>query len=296
MRTALVAGVLLVFAGVAAGACGGSASTRSADAGAGSPSPADGGGLTDAQWADQGLAPDAGSTQDAAGGSDGSAIVSGDGGGAQSPSPSISIAVANASHTQFEDLGSCSSCNDLCTPVGTANSMAVLDLARKYLTSFFARLLLGDTSVGPLFQGEGIGSDEASGALTLTSKWGSARRLGAPRAPPRRMAHCASMLPSVTTDSSRCPRPPPLRMFENITAISLMPSWNAVVASGSAGKDQPVSLSSFVAPGPKVFGVVGWATPLTKKAKQSDPSRPRSSPVQDKKSRVWSAPGVWASH
>jgi hypothetical protein len=46
----------------------------------------------------------------------------------------------------------------------------VLDLARKYLTSFFARLLLGDTSVGPLFQGEGIASDEASGALTLTSK------------------------------------------------------------------------------------------------------------------------------
>jgi Chlorophyllase enzyme len=89
---------------------------------------------------------------------------------AVSPSPSVAIVVANASHSQFEDVGNCSICGLLCSPMGTANSQAVLDLAIRYLTADFARLLLGDTSVGSLFQGAGAPADEASGAITMMSK------------------------------------------------------------------------------------------------------------------------------
>jgi hypothetical protein len=88
---------------------------------------------------------------------------------AVSPSPSIAITVANASHSQFEDLSVCSLCN-VCTPVGTANPPTVLALAKKYLTAFFARELLGDASVGTLFQGAGAAADEASGAISIVSK------------------------------------------------------------------------------------------------------------------------------
>jgi chlorophyllase-like protein len=89
---------------------------------------------------------------------------------AVSPSPSIAITVANASHPQFEDLGGCSVCGLACSPMGTANSEAVLDDAIRYLTAYFARELLGDSSVGPLFQGAGAPADEASGAITIVSK------------------------------------------------------------------------------------------------------------------------------
>jgi len=40
----------------------------------------------------------------------------------------------------------------------------------KYLTAFFAMELLGDSSVGPQFQGEGIAADEAARLITLVSK------------------------------------------------------------------------------------------------------------------------------
>ena len=89
---------------------------------------------------------------------------------AVSPSPSIAITVANASHTEFEDLSGCSSCGALCSPLGTANPQAVLDLAKRYLTAFFARELLGDSSVGSLFQGIGAAADQAAGTITMTSK------------------------------------------------------------------------------------------------------------------------------
>jgi hypothetical protein len=46
----------------------------------------------------------------------------------------------------------------------------VLDDAIRYLTAFFARELLGDSSVGALFQGAGAPADEASGAITMVSK------------------------------------------------------------------------------------------------------------------------------
>ncbi len=89
---------------------------------------------------------------------------------AVSPSPSIALTVANASHAQFEDLGSCSICGLLCSPMGTANSQTVLQDAIRYLTAFFARELEGDASVGPLFQGAGAPADEASGAISIVSK------------------------------------------------------------------------------------------------------------------------------
>jgi hypothetical protein len=51
-----------------------------------------------------------------------------------------------------------------------ANSKAVLDLAVRYLTAFFARELLGDSSVGAQFQGAGAPADEAAGVIQLVSK------------------------------------------------------------------------------------------------------------------------------
>jgi hypothetical protein len=89
---------------------------------------------------------------------------------AVSPSPSIAMTVAGAAHPQFEDVGDCSACVLVCSPAGTANSQTVLDDAIRYLTAYFARELLGDSSVGALFQGAGAPVDEASGAITIESK------------------------------------------------------------------------------------------------------------------------------
>ncbi len=88
---------------------------------------------------------------------------------AVSPTPSIAITVANASHSQFENVGG-SAGGLICSPLGTANTQTVIELAMKYLTAFFATELLGDSSVGPQFQGEGIAADEAAGLITLVSK------------------------------------------------------------------------------------------------------------------------------
>ena len=89
---------------------------------------------------------------------------------AVSPSPSIAMTIAGAAHPQFEDVGDCSACVLVCSPAGTANSQTVLDDAIRYLTAYFARELLGDSSVGALFQGAGAPPDEASGAITIVSK------------------------------------------------------------------------------------------------------------------------------
>jgi hypothetical protein len=90
---------------------------------------------------------------------------------AVSPSPSIAMTVANASHTQFEDATGCSVCGlFVCTPMGTANAATVLADATRYLTAYFALELLGDASVGKLLEGAGAKADEASGAITMTSK------------------------------------------------------------------------------------------------------------------------------
>jgi hypothetical protein len=87
---------------------------------------------------------------------------------AVTPSPSIAMTVVGAAHPQFEDCAS--ACTLVCSPAGTANSQAVLDIALHYLTAFFARELLGDSSVGPLLQGAGAPADEAAGAITMVSK------------------------------------------------------------------------------------------------------------------------------
>jgi hypothetical protein len=87
-----------------------------------------------------------------------------------SPSPSVLVKVANASHVQFMDLKSCALCGSVCSPMGSANSHSVLDLAIRYLTAAFARDLQGDSSVGPKFQGAGAPADEASGIVQIVSK------------------------------------------------------------------------------------------------------------------------------
>ncbi len=88
---------------------------------------------------------------------------------AAAPSPSVLVTALNASHTEFEVQSACVECA-LCTPMGTANPQVVLDYAVRYLTAFFARELLGDTSVGATFQGAGASADEAAGLVQVTSK------------------------------------------------------------------------------------------------------------------------------
>jgi hypothetical protein len=87
----------------------------------------------------------------------------------KSPSPSV-LAIGNgAGHTQLEPASGCSLCS-ICSPSGTADPNVVLGYAVHYLVAFFARELLGDTSVGPAFEGAGIGDDVASGKVTVSSK------------------------------------------------------------------------------------------------------------------------------
>jgi Chlorophyllase enzyme len=85
------------------------------------------------------------------------------------PSPSVLITAVNASHTEFEVQASCELCG-LCTPMGSANPQVVLAYSVRYLTAFFARELLHDTSVGAAFQGAGAAADEAAGLVQVTSK------------------------------------------------------------------------------------------------------------------------------
>lgn len=68
----------------------------------------------------------------------------------------------------FEDPANCTFCT-LCT-AGTANQADVEGASARYLTAFFARELLGDTSVGAAFQGAGIAADVNSGLVTVVSK------------------------------------------------------------------------------------------------------------------------------
>jgi hypothetical protein len=88
---------------------------------------------------------------------------------AAAPSPSVEITAVDASHTEFEVQSACVDCA-LCTPMGTANPQVVLDYAVRYLTAFFARELLGDSSVGTTFQGAGATADLAAGLIQVTSK------------------------------------------------------------------------------------------------------------------------------
>ncbi len=75
----------------------------------------------------------------------------------------------NAGHVEFELQSACIGCT-LCTPAGTADPNVVLAYALRYTTAFFARELLGDSSVGATFDGAGGPSDVAAGLVTITAK------------------------------------------------------------------------------------------------------------------------------
>ncbi|HTQ47660.1 MAG TPA: hypothetical protein VMI75_33115 [Polyangiaceae bacterium] len=83
-------------------------------------------------------------------------------------SPAVAITAMNADHTMFEDPSNCSFCT-LCT-AGSANAAQVLAYSVRYLTAFFARELLSDSSVGAAFQGAGASQDVSAGLVQLVSK------------------------------------------------------------------------------------------------------------------------------
>ncbi len=83
-------------------------------------------------------------------------------------SPIVAITAVSADHTMFEDPSNCSFCT-LCT-AGTANAAEVLAYSARYMTAFFARELLGDSSVGAAFQGAGASQDVAAGRVQIVSK------------------------------------------------------------------------------------------------------------------------------
>jgi hypothetical protein len=82
------------------------------------------------------------------------------------PEPSVLIVGLGAGHTQFELASGCTACG-VCSPDGTADHDVVLAYAVRYFTAFFARELLGDTAVGPLFEGAGAPADIAAGLVTV---------------------------------------------------------------------------------------------------------------------------------
>jgi hypothetical protein len=83
-------------------------------------------------------------------------------------SPIVAITAINADHTMFELPSACSFCT-FCT-AGTANQTQVIAYAERYLMAFFARELLGDTSVGSAFAGAGASQDVAAGLVSIQSK------------------------------------------------------------------------------------------------------------------------------
>jgi Chlorophyllase enzyme len=85
------------------------------------------------------------------------------------PSPSTLIVGLNAGHVELELQAACIACS-ICTPSGTADPDVVLAYAVRYTTAFFARELLGDSSVGATFDGAGGSGDVAAGLVTITSK------------------------------------------------------------------------------------------------------------------------------
>lgn len=85
----------------------------------------------------------------------------------RAPSPSVFLSGLGAGHADF--AMPCVGC-EICTPPGTADPAVVYNYSLRYLTAFFARELLGDTSVGPAFEGAGAALDIAEGRIALRSK------------------------------------------------------------------------------------------------------------------------------
>jgi dienelactone hydrolase len=88
---------------------------------------------------------------------------------AAASSPSVKISGIGAGHTQLEDQDGCVACN-FCVPAGTADPDVVIGYARRYLTAFFARELLGDAAVGAAFEGAGALVDVADGRVEIDHK------------------------------------------------------------------------------------------------------------------------------
>ena len=82
------------------------------------------------------------------------------------PSPSVLVVGLGAGHTQLEVPSGCTACS-ICSPSGTADGAVVLAYSVRYFTAFFARELLGDTSVGAHFEGAGGPADVAAGRVTI---------------------------------------------------------------------------------------------------------------------------------
>lgn len=82
------------------------------------------------------------------------------------PAPTVLVVGLGAGHTQLEVASACTACT-ACTPSGTADPDVVLAYAVRYFTAFFARELLGDTSVGASFEGAGALADVAAHRITV---------------------------------------------------------------------------------------------------------------------------------
>jgi hypothetical protein len=85
------------------------------------------------------------------------------------PSPSALIVGIGAGHIELESQDACTACT-ICSPNGTADPNVVLSYTVRYFTAFFARELLGDSSVGAAFEGAGVDADVAAGRVSITSK------------------------------------------------------------------------------------------------------------------------------
>jgi dienelactone hydrolase len=81
------------------------------------------------------------------------------------PSPSVELTAVGADHTEFEDPANCSFCT-LCTK-GSADAATVLRYSTRYLMSFCARELLGDTRIDATLNSA---ADVSAGIVQLHNK------------------------------------------------------------------------------------------------------------------------------
>jgi hypothetical protein len=83
--------------------------------------------------------------------------------------PAAAVTIEGAGHFDFLDQSQAIA-EFYCTPEGTADPATALSTAAHYLMAFFARELLGDSSVGPAFDGAGAQADIAAGIIAVESK------------------------------------------------------------------------------------------------------------------------------
>jgi dienelactone hydrolase len=88
---------------------------------------------------------------------------------ASASTPSILLLAIQADHTDFATP--CVGCLIACgARTATADPATVRDYSTRYFMAFFARELLGDTTVGPVLEGAGTLLDEAAGLVAISSK------------------------------------------------------------------------------------------------------------------------------